>query len=91
MPRSLVAMPAWVAKANAENARRECCFACGRVLGKKPAMVDTLEDQTVFVGSECFKYIKAAGNAGWRPPLGGPRLYLLTDKRRDYLTSKGLL
>lgn len=37
-------------------------------------MVDTRDDQLVFVGSECFKQIT---EAGWQPPKGGPRLYPL--------------
>lgn len=53
------------------------CFACDRMLGHNPHLVDTRDAQTVFVGSECFKLIKAAGNKGWQPPKGGPRLYLL--------------
>lgn len=53
------------------------CFACDRRLGKNPALVDTRDGQTVFVGTECFKLIKAAGETGYQPPLGGPRLWLL--------------
>lgn len=55
----------------------ERCYACDRKLGKAPVLVDTRDDQTVFVGSECFKQIEAAGEDGWQPPKGGPRLYLL--------------
>lgn len=55
----------------------ERCFACGRLLGKNPALADTRDGQTVFVGSECFKFIKTAGEHGWQPPRGGPRLYLI--------------
>ena len=53
------------------------CFACDRKLGRNPVLVDTRDDQCAFVGSECFKLIKRAGDAGWQPPKGGPRLYLL--------------
>ena len=58
----------------------ERCFACGRKLGKKPLLVDTRDGQLVYVGSECAKLIKAAGEKGYKPPLGGPRLYLIKDK-----------
>ena len=52
------------------------CFACDRVL-KKPHAVYTADDggQRQFVGPECFQHVVAAGHAGYRPPLGGPRLY----------------
>ena len=53
------------------------CFACGRKLGKTPYTVDTRDDQTVAVGSECYKLVKAAGENGYQPPKGGPRLWLL--------------
>lgn len=52
------------------------CFACDRKLGRNPALVDTRDSQMVFVGRECWRQIKAAGEAGWQPPKGGPRLYL---------------
>lgn len=55
----------------------EKCFACGRQLGKTPHRVDTRDDQTVFVGRECYKLIERAGETGYQPPRGGPRLYLL--------------
>lgn len=51
------------------------CFACDRRLGRNPAVAHCRDQQWVFVGSECFKLIRAAGNAGWQPPMGGPRLY----------------
>lgn len=63
-------------KNEATRTPTERCFACNRTLGKRPAVVDTRDGQTVFVGRECFKLIKAAGEAGYQPPLGGPRLYL---------------
>ncbi len=53
----------------------EYCFACGKKLGKKPRLVDTRDDQLVYVGSECFRLIKKAGQLGYQPPSGGPRLY----------------
>ena len=53
------------------------CFACDRKLGKNPAVVTCSDEQDVFVGSECYKDILAAGKDGWVPPSGGPRLFTL--------------
>lgn len=55
----------------------EKCYACDRKLGKSPTLVRCEDEQTVFVGRECLKLIKAAGTAGYQPPKGGPRLYLM--------------
>ena len=60
----------------------EKCFACGKPLGRQPALVNVnREDQNVYVGRECFKCIQAAGAQGWQPfskgKPRGPRLYLL--------------
>jgi hypothetical protein len=63
------------------------CFACGRKLGSNPYPVDTRDDQWVYVGSECYKLIMRAGLEGYQPPLGGPRLYVLT--REDITTQTG--
>ena len=54
---------------------RQDCFAYGRKLGTNPALVDTRDDQFVFVGRECLKQIEKAGETGYQPPKGGPRLY----------------
>lgn len=53
------------------------CFACDRKLGSNPFVADTRDSQFVYVGSECFKYIKTAGDDGYQPPKGGPRLFLI--------------
>lgn len=58
-------------------AQREVCFACGRRLGKNPTLVTCVDEQDVFVGSECAKMIDKSGATGWQPPRGGPRLYSL--------------
>lgn len=56
----------------------ERCFACGRVIhAKMPHKADTRDGQWVFVGAECFKLVMAAGETGYQPPKGGPRLYLM--------------
>jgi hypothetical protein len=57
--------------------RGEKCFACGRPLGRSPALVDTRDGQKVFVGRSCARRIEKAGDAGYEPPTGGPTLYLL--------------
>ncbi len=51
------------------------CFCCGKRLGKNPNIVDTRDDQTVFVGRDCFKLIKAAGKKGYQRSALQPRLY----------------
>lgn len=66
------------------------CFACGRKLGKTPHGVDTHEDQWVSVGTECYKLIVAAGDAGYQPPKGGPRLWKLTPARWAYFVKRGM-
>ena len=57
------------------------CFACDRIIQRKvPFQADTRDDQIVYVGPECFKLVSAAGDAGYQPPKGGPRLYPLNEK-----------
>jgi hypothetical protein len=41
----------------------------------KGFMVDIRDDQTVEVGPECYKKTLKAGENGYQPPLGGPKLY----------------
>ena len=54
------------------------CFACDRPLGKDPRRADTRDDQIVYVGRDCLRRIAAAGEDGYQPPTGGPRLWLLS-------------
>ena len=61
------------------------CFVCGKKLGKNPRRVDTHEDQFPSVGVECYKIVKAAGAAGYQPPLGGPRVWVITEDRLQRL------
>lgn len=68
----------------------EKCYACGKRLGKYPHVADTLEDQIVYVGSECYKLILQSDIIGYQPPKGGPRLYPLTNERKQILITKGL-
>ena len=66
----------------------ECCFACGKAITRfPPAIVDTRDGQTVYVGPECFQHVKRAGDVGYQPPLGGPRLWLLPPLHRKPLVS----
>lgn len=65
------------------------CFACDRKLGKNPALIRCADEQTAYVGRECFKLIKAAGDAGWENPKGGPRLYLLETPGLEWFPSFG--
>ena len=52
------------------------CFACDRVIRRPtPFLADTRDDQVVHVGPECLRKIEAAGDAGYQPPAGVPRLY----------------
>jgi hypothetical protein len=52
------------------------CFACSKQFGvKQPREVYTSDPQMQWVGPECFRKVKAAGKAGYQPPLGGPRLF----------------
>lgn len=53
------------------------CFACGKPLGRSLWLAATRNGQTVYVGSDCAKRIRAAGESGYQPPLGGSRLYPL--------------
>lgn len=62
---------------NPELHRREPCFACRKRMRGLGYLVGCKDDQTVFVGAECFREIKKAGTDGYQPPKGGPRLYLV--------------
>ena len=62
------------------------CYACGRgfTADENRVLVDTHEDQAVFVGRECYRHIVASGENGWQPPKGGPRLWTMTLNRSKY-------
>lgn len=55
------------------------CFACGKALELIRLRVDTRDDQIVFVGPDCFRKVQSAGESGYQPPLGGPRLWMLEE------------
>lgn len=54
------------------------CFACDRKLLSRRYKADTRDDQIVDVGPDCYKLVKATGEQGYQPPLGGPRLWTTT-------------
>jgi hypothetical protein len=58
----------------------EKCFACDLPLGENPKLADTRDDQLVYVGTNCYALIKAAGEEGYQPPKGGPKLYVVKDE-----------
>lgn len=52
------------------------CFLCGRIMRSTKFLVDTRDDQTVYVGGDCYKKVVAAGERGIKVPDGGQlRLY----------------
>ncbi len=54
------------------------CYACDK-LGAS-YLVACIDDQTVFVGADCFRKIKKAGAIGYQPQKGGPRLFTIAAK-----------
>lgn len=56
------------------------CFACDRSMKNNRYLVDTKDNQTVLVGHDCFKKIEQSGRYGYQPPLGGPRLYCISQQ-----------
>lgn len=61
------------------------CFACDRKLrGKDSWLVTTADGQTVFVGTDCHRHIANAGESGYQPPKGGPRLWLLSNGNSNH-------
>jgi hypothetical protein len=51
------------------------CFACDKPITSKQHKVFCVDDQSPVVGSDCFRKIKKAKMAGYKPPKGGPSLY----------------
>ena len=69
-----------MAGCNAATENKHPCFACDRLMSGK-YLVACIDEQTVFVGSECFKKIRVSGADGWQPPKGGPRLFTVQAKQ----------
>lgn len=57
------------------------CFACDKILtgARQYVRAETSDGQRVLVGRECFRKIKDAGDQGYQPPLGGPKLFPLKE------------
>ena len=56
--------------------KEERCFACGHHLRSGAGInADTRDGQIVIVGPECYRMIRRAGEFGYQPLQGGPRLY----------------
>ena len=56
------------------------CFVCDKPIPKYVWLrVITSDGQTVTVGFNCYKKIKATKDNGYQPPSGGPRLYLIKE------------
>lgn len=51
------------------------CFACDKQLTTNYFVADTRDGQVVHVGNDCYRKIMAAGEAGFQPDKGGPRLW----------------
>ena len=47
---------------------RVTCFACGKTIRTKAYVANTRDDQLVYVGSDCWKHIKASGETGYQNP-----------------------
>lgn len=69
----------------------EDCFACGRKMIRPETVF--LEDKRsdglqydVYVGTECFKHVRAASPSGYQPPRGGPKLYFFSEDARAALS-----
>ena len=53
------------------------CFFCGKKLHSKAKhwRAYTADGQRVSVGLECFSKAVGAGEEGYQPPQGGPKIY----------------
>lgn len=56
------------------------CFACDKKMKNKKYLVRCIDEQTVFIGPECYNKVLRSDN-GYQPPLGGPKLYLISDQQ----------
>lgn len=55
-----------------------CCYACGRPMLGTGSRVLTEDDghQRQYVGPDCYQHVVDAGELGYQPPKGGPRLFV---------------
>lgn len=57
------------------------CFACDKPMGRSRGyLVRCVDEQTAIVGPDCFKQIRSAGPDGYQPPLGGPKLFEISQQ-----------
>lgn len=56
------------------------CFACDKPLRNRAFLATCADEQTVYVGPDCFAYIRSAGRDGYQPPLGGPKLFEISQQ-----------
>jgi hypothetical protein len=59
------------------------CFACGKTIRNRRFLIDTRDSQTAIVGPDCFKRVRDAGEDGYQPPLGGPRLFEISQQQLE--------
>lgn len=82
---------------NGNGHQDEKCFACGRKFRKNnfgrivfhPEALTT-DGQRQFVGHDCYRKIVDAGEEGYQPPLGGPRLWIEMSAPREVLAAAGI-
>lgn len=55
----------------------ERCYACDRPIKDELHVrkIFTSDNQMQYVGVNCFNKVRKAGDKGWQPPKGGPRLF----------------
>ena len=59
------------------------CYACDRTLRIRPYKIYTSDGQMQFVGPICYQAVKKSHLIGYRPRLGGPKLYLAAPKEGE--------
>ncbi len=55
-----------------------------KTLKKGRYLVACIDEQTVFVGTDCFSIVRKGGWDGYQPPRGGPRLFTIEIKRQRF-------
>jgi hypothetical protein len=75
----------------------ETCFVCGRRLNSGPygrpfnhPTVITIDGQRPAVGHDCARKVANAGEEGYRPPLGGPRVWTELYAPEEALAAAGI-
>ena len=68
------------------------CYACDKPIKTMQAvtLVMTSDDSPVWVGRDCARHIRQAGDTGYQPPKGGPVLFYVEECYcADYVAAKG--